>query len=465
MKPGFSQSNNIVHKTIEHLVKSLAIPRYMDRVIDLKFDAGVTLRVGGQEVVIGKRRIHLIAVGKASSSMFDWMCNKLEERGARIETSIIVTSKDMPAPRGCDGSDVEVIRAGHPLPDHKSVEAAESILSLARGLGEADALVLLLSGGGSALMEQPYPPLKLDDIIKTHRVLLESGMNIYEMNTIRKHLSRVKGGRLAAAAYPALTVTLAASDVPGDDLSVIASGPTVPDPTTFKDALNLVDLYGVREKIPESVIEFLTEGAEGRVPETPKPGDPHLARSHAFIVARPYDMLSSLSEHFKSLGFEPIILTTSALGESREVAGFLSSIVMDALRGLSNIKPPAALLIGGETSVRVRGTGWGGRNTELVAWLARYLDGVECVSFVAMDTDGIDGNSPAAGAWGDGSTWKKLLKELRGEAFRMLAENNTYVLLNRLKQTITTGPTGSNLNSVIIIIIGCPEQRANVLPG
>ncbi len=457
MEQGFSQPNSIVHKTIEHLVKSLDIPRYMERAINMEFDADVFLRVGGQEVVIGKRRIHLVAVGKASSRMFNWMCNKLEEGGASVETSIVVTSKDAPAPDGCMGSDVELIRAGHPLPDHKSVEAAERILDLARGLGEADALVLLLSGGGSALMEEAYPPLRLEDVIKTHKALLESGMNIYEMNTIRKHLSRVKGGRLAVAAYPALTVTLAASDVPGDDLSVIASGPTVPDPTTFKDALNLVDLYGVREKVPKSVIEFLKEGAEGRVPETPKPGDPHLARSHAFVVARPYDMLSSLANYFKSLGFEPIILTTSALGESREVAGFLSSIVMDALRGLSDIKPPVALLIGGETSVRVRGTGWGGRNTEIVAWLARYLDGVDCVSFVAMDTDGIDGNSPAAGAWGDGETWMRLLKEFRGEAFRMLAENNTYVLLNRLKQTIITGPTGSNLNSVIIVIIGCSE--------
>ena len=416
----------------------------------------ITLVVGGERVELGKRRIHLVSVGKAAPRMADWACESIGED--LLHTNIIVTTKDTPGPRECSGA--ELIRAGHPTPDHNSLRAGEEILSLARGMGEADAMLLLLSGGGSALMEVPYPPLSLDDLIETSRILLKTGMSIHEMNVVRKHVSRVKGGRLAAAAYPGLVLTLAVSDVPGDDLSVIASGPTVPDPTTFSDALHLLRDYGVYNEVPVRVRTLLEEGARGRVPETPKPGDKSLSRSRAWVVAKPIDLLLRIKHKAEEEGVRAVILTSSAMGESREVAAFLAGVVRDIVKKYSDLRPPVAVLIAGETSVKVKaGGGWGGRNTELVAWLSRFTSGMPCVDFFSLDTDGIDGTSPAAGAWGDSGLWRQALGKLRELALEMLANNNTYTLLSRLGRLIITGPTGSNLNSITVIVAGdCGEQ-------
>ncbi|MCE4610856.1 MAG: glycerate kinase [Desulfurococcales archaeon] len=351
---------------------------------------------------------------------------------------------------------VEVLGASHPVPDDSSVKAAEALLEWAGSAGKDDLVIALVSGGGSALAEKPIPPLTLDDVRETVKLLLASGASIHEMNTVRKHLSEVKGGRLAARAYPARLLGLYASDVPGDKLDVIASGPTVPDPTTYSDALTVLRRYGLYDRVPDRVVELLERGARGEVEETPKPGDPRLSRTSNRLVAANIDVLRALSRYiYESLEFNTIILTSRLEGESREVGKALASITLEALDRGVPVKPPAAILAGGETTVRVRGPGVGGRNLELAtswALAVAYWEPNAPAAMLAMDTDGIDGSSPAAGA----IVTPSMVEEARsmGLSFHeALERNDTYTLLKKLGATVETGPTGTNLNSVSVILV------------
>jgi hydroxypyruvate reductase len=304
----------------------------------------------------------------------------------------------------------------------------------------------LISGGGSALLTLPAPGLTLQDKQAINRALLKSGANIAEMNCVRKHLSAIKGGRLAAACYPAKVVTLTISDVPGDDPAVIASGPTVPDRTTFADALAILEKYRITE--PASVIAHLRAARD----ETPKPGDPRLAGTQAHMIAAPQQSLEAAAEVAHQAGITPLILGDSLEGESREVALVHAGIARQVVRHGQPVARPCVLLSGGETTVTVRGKGRGGRNAEFLLALAVALDGEPGVHAMAGDTDGVDGTEDNAGAVVTPDTLARAAA--RGlDAKAHLADNDGYSFFSGLGDLVKTGPTLTNVNDFRAVLI------------
>jgi hydroxypyruvate reductase len=350
---------------------------------------------------------------------------------------------------------ITIVEASHPVPDRAGEQAARDILDLARGLGPDDQLVCLMSGGGSALLALPAPGLTLGDKQAVTRALLRSGATIGEINTVRKHLSAIKGGRLAAAAAPARVVTLAISDVPGDDPAVIGSGPTVPDPTTFADARAVLSKYGIAE--PEAVIAHLNAAAD----ETPKPGDPAFANTSYELIASPQQALTAAAEAALARHVTPVVLSDRIEGEARDVAAMHAAIAVQLRAGqfrVGNdiIAPPAVLLSGGETTVTVQGNGRGGRNSEfllaLAAALAKDPGGAERIAALACDTDGIDGTEDNAGAIVYPNTLARAAS--RGIAIKQaIAENDAYGFFAALGDLVVTGPTLTNVNDFRAILV------------
>jgi hydroxypyruvate reductase len=346
---------------------------------------------------------------------------------------------------------IAVVEAGHPVPDRASERAASRILDLAASLGPEDQLVFLASGGGSALLSLPAEGLTLADKQAVTRALLRAGASIDEMNAVRKHLSRIKGGRLAAAAAPAAIVTLAISDVPGDDPAVIASGPTVPDPTRFADALAVLDKYGVAA--PQAVLAHLRAAAE----ETPKPADPVFARARFELIASPQLALKAAAEAALSAEILPVVLSDRIEGEAREAARTLAAIALQLRAGAFRVgeealRPPAVLLSGGETTVTVRGSGRGGRNTEFLLALALALDGAPGISALACDTDGIDGSEENAGAIVYPQSLARAAR-LGIDAKARLSDNDSYGFFAALGDLVVTGPTLTNVNDFRAMLI------------
>ena len=337
---------------------------------------------------------------------------------------------------------IEVVEAAHPVPDGAGREAAARILELAGGLGADDLALCLISGGGSALLALPAPGLALEDKQALGAALLKSGATISEMNCVRKHLSAIKGGRLAAAAFPAPVRTLAISDVPGDDPAVIASGPTVSDPTTFADARAILAKYGVAA--PGPVTRFLEAAAE----ETPKPGDRRLSRSDVVLVATPGEALEAAAEVARQRGLQPVILGDAIEGEARRVAREHAELARRAA-------PGTVLLSGGETTVTVRGAGRGGPNAEYLLALALVLDGAPGIWAIACDTDGIDGTEDNAGCVVRPDTLARAAGGgLDGAA--SLAENDAYGFFSALGDLVITGPTLTNVNDFRAIMVDGP---------
>lgn len=341
---------------------------------------------------------------------------------------------------------IEVIEAAHPNPDIASETAARRILAEASALGEDDLLLCLISGGGSALMALPAPGLTLDDKKAVTRELLKSGAAIDEINAVRKHLSAIKGGRLAAAAAPAQVVTLMVSDVPGDDPAVIASGPTVADPSTFADARAVIEKYGIA--VPDTVRRHLEQAAE----ESVKPGDPRLARTTAHLVATPQDALEAAADLAYRAGIAPLILGNALEGESREVARVMAAMARQATLYDQPATPPCVLLSGGETTVTVRGNGRGGRNAEFLLALAVALGGHDKVWAIACDTDGIDGTEDNAGAILTPDTLTRAAA-LGVDAKARLADNDGYGFFSALGDLVVTGPTRTNVNDFRAVLI------------
>ena len=341
---------------------------------------------------------------------------------------------------------IEIVEAGHPVPDEKGRQAAARILAMMRGLSEDDLVIALISGGGSALLSLPAGGLTLADKQAVNRALLRSGAHIGEINTVRKHLSAIKGGRLAAAAYPAPIVTLVISDVPADDPSVIASGPTVPDPTTFAEARTVLAKYGISE--PLQVLRYLESAEE----DTPKPGDPRLSNSRIVMVATPQMSLEAAAEVARRAGVVPLILGNAIEGEAREVGRVMAGIARQtALYGQPAL-PPAALLSGGETTVTVRGNGRGGRNVEFLLALAVELDGLPGVFALAADTDGIDDAEETAGALMTPDTLARAEKAgMRPK--ESLADNDGHAFFEAVGDQVITGPTLTNVNDFRAILV------------
>jgi hydroxypyruvate reductase len=341
---------------------------------------------------------------------------------------------------------IEIVEASHPVPDTAGEAAARRILDLASSAGPDDLVLCLISGGGSALMPLPAAGLTLTDKQAVNRALLRSGATIGEMNCVRKHLSAIKGGRLAAAAAPAEVVTLLISDVPGDSPAVIASGPTVPDPTTFADARAILEKYAIAE--PDAAVAHLRAAGE----ETPKPGDPRLAGGETILVATPQMALEAAASVARRRGVTPVILGDAVEGEAREVAKVHAAIARQVARRGQPSPPPAVLLSGGETTVTVRGKGRGGRNAEFLLALAVALDGAPGIFALAADTDGIDGTEDNAGAViAPDSLARAAAAGLNAKA--LLADNDGYGFFAALDDLVITGPTLTNVNDFRAILI------------
>ena len=399
-----------------------------------------------QEIEKLPERIIVLGAGKASAEM----ANSLEDHwhgkdwGAKL-CGLVLTRYGYGVP--CKS--IEIVEAAHPVPDETGLITAQRILNLAKSATDQDLVICLISGGGSALLALPCKGLTLQDKQALNRSLLNSGATIGEMNCVRKHLSAIKGGRLARAVQPARLWTLAISDVPGDDLSVIASGPTVPDPTTFSDALEILRRYRIQ---PTPAIQALLEAAQE---ETPKPGENIFSRNQVRLVATPQLMLEAAAKEAEQLGITPIILSDRIEGEAREVAKVHAAIAKQIKHRDQPINSPALILSGGETTVTVRGKGKGGRNTEFILSLLEALQGEEGISAISIDTDGIDGTEDNAGAWIDQNSFLKA-KQLNLKPNDFLADNDTYRFFQQLGQLVLTGPTMTNVNDFRAIFVSQP---------
>lgn len=341
---------------------------------------------------------------------------------------------------------IEVVEASHPVPDQAGLRAAEKILDMARGLGPDDLFLCLISGGGSSLLSLPAPGITLAEKQAINRALLRSGANIAEMNSVRKHLSAIKAGRLAAAAAPAQVVSLIISDVPGDDPSVIASGPTVPDSTTLAQARDVLRRYNI--DVPPAVAALLDDPAN----ETPKPGDPVFARNALRMIAMPQASLEAAASVARAANVAPLILGDAIEGEAREVGRVMSGIARQVATHAQPAPAPCVLISGGETTVTVRGKGRGGRNVEFLLSLAVDLDGLPNVYAIAGDTDGVDGAEEVAGAMVSPDTLARAAR-LGLNARESLADNDGHGFFERLGDQVVTGPTFTNVNDFRAILI------------
>lgn len=412
--------------------------------------AGV-LEAAGVRHRLGRGRVALIAVGKAAVPM---ALAAEEALGNRLGEALAVsTAREGKLER------VRLLTASHPVPDARGLAAAAEVEALARGLGRQDLLLVLLSGGASALLPSPAEGLTLDDKARTTKLLLRAGATIHETNAVRKHLSRLKGGGLARAAAPARVVTLVLSDVVGDDLATIASGPTVPDPTTFADALDVLRHREILEDVPAAVREHLESGARGERPETPKPGEAAFRRAATRIVGSNRLSIQAAAREARRQGLRPLVLTTRLEGEAREAARVLAAVLRECVESSRPAAPPLCLLAGGETTVTVRGDGQGGRNQELAVAAAPCLAGFPVPAVVAsLATDGVDGASDAAGGLADDTTVARAAALGLAPAAAFLAVSDTRNYLGPLGDLIVTGPTGTNVVDVVALLAG-PLRR------
>lgn len=350
------------------------------------------------------------------------------------------------------GSKLEVREAGHPIPDDHGLAAAEQVLALAQAAGRRDLVLVAISGGGSALLPLPAAGISLAEKQATTSLLLNCGATIQELNTVRKHLSRVKGGCLGRAIAPAPAMSLVLSDVIGDPPEVIASGPTVPDPTTFADALDIVRRYDLASQLPAAVMAHLHAGAEGRIPETPKPGDRAFNNARWLILGNNSMALRACEETARSLGYHTLVLTSALRGEARELGQLYPALAHDVLKNGWPVATPACILCGGEPTVRIRGAGKGGRNQELALAAARGLADTQCAVLAAIGTDGTDGPTDAAGAVVDDTTLERANRE-HLSLQQALQENDAYPLLQRLGDLVKTGPTYTNVMDLHILLV------------
>jgi hydroxypyruvate reductase len=415
----------------------------------LRARSGV-LEAAGVRHRLGRGRVALVAVGKAAVPM----ARAAEEvLGGRLAGGIAVsTATTSPLER------VRLLSASHPVPDARGLAAAAEVEAIARGLGREDLLLVLLSGGASALLPSPAEGVTLEDKARTTAALLRAGATIHELNAVRKHLSRLKGGGLARAAAPARVVTLVLSDVVGDDLSTIASGPTVPDPTTFADALDVLRRHRLVEEVPAAVRGRLEAGASGRWPETPKPGAPAFRRAATRIVGSNRLSVEAAARAARRQGLRALVLTTRLEGEAREAARVLVAVLHECVARGRPARPPLCLLAGGETTVTVGGDGQGGRNQELAVAAAQALEGFPVPAVVvSLATDGVDGASDAAGGIADDTSVARAASLGLAPAAAFLAASDTRNFLGPLGDLVVMGPTGTNVADVVALLAGPPS--------
>jgi glycerate 2-kinase len=398
-------------------------------------------------------RIFVLGFGKAAGRM----AQAVEEvLGTRIDRGLVVVKAGREAPLKL----VRQVAGGHPVPDESSVQAAEQIAAMADEADERTLVVILISGGGSSLLAAPMDPgetgLTLADIQETTRQLLACGAAIGEINCVRKHLLLLAGGRLARRIAPATSVSLVLSDVVGDDLQTIASGPTCADSTTYDQAISIARYHGIDATLPAPVMALLQEGAAGRIPETPKPGEPELAASAVVLVGTNLLALRSASEQAARLGYHPLVLTSHLAGEAREAARVLAAVAKDVAASGTPCRRPACILAGGETTVTLRGNGRGGRNQEMAVAFLREMELDPALLsgawFLSFSTDGEDGPTDAAGGFADPAAGRAAVAAGLS-AQDALARNDSYTFLDRIQSLFVAGPTATNVCDIQILIV------------
>jgi len=417
------------------------------------------LHVEGDQLHVAKetfdlsriQRIVVVGMGKASARMAATLEDLL---GERISGGLVVTAHGYrAATQKVAIRKIETVEASHPVPDGRGRAAAERIVALVEEANEKDLVIVLISGGGSALLSLPASGIALCDLAATNELLLRSGAKIQEINMVRKHLSQVKGGQLARHAFPAQVLALVLSDVPGDPLNAIASGPTVGDPTTFDQVKQILHRYRLWEEIPNSVRERIEAGVRSKIEETPKPGDAVLQRVTTTIIGSGSDAVEAALAEAERLGYHTLVLTTTLEGEAREVGKMLAAVAREEASNGRPVPLPALILAAGETTVTVQGTGKGGRNQELALSAALGIAGLSGVVVASLGTDGRDGPTDAAGGMVDGGTVGRM-QELGIDPREYLEENNSYKALDEAGDLIVTGPTGTNVADMCFVAVG-----------
>ena len=441
---GRSRLRGAAQATLREALRAADPRRLVLRQLKLRGDV---LEAAGTRHRLGRGRVVLVAVGKAAVPMAR---AAQEALGGRLDEGLAVSTAAEGAP-----DRVRLLTASHPVPDARGLAAATEVESLARRLGRHDLLLVLLSGGASALLPSPAEGIALEDKARTTTLLLRAGATIHETNAVRKHLSRLKGGGLARAAAPARVLALVLSDVVGDDLSTIASGPTVPDPTNFANALAVLRRLEILDDVPAPVRDRLLAGARGEVEETPKPGETAFRRVATRIVGSNRLSIQAAAREARRQGLRPLVLTTRLEGEAREAARVLVAVLRECVESSRPVAPPVCLLAGGETTVTVRGHGQGGRNQELAVAAALALDGFPVPAVVAsLATDGIDGASDAAGGIADDTSVVRAASLGLAPAPAFLAASDTRNYLGPLGDLIVTGATGTNVVDVAVLLAG-----------
>jgi len=403
---------------------------------------------GDSEKVFDLKAFHkivLVGTGKASSSM----ARAIEELfGDRMTKGVITTKYGHLLPL----KQTQIIEAGHPIPDRKGYEGARKIQRLLKESGPNDLVIFLLSGGGSALLPFPADGIELKEKQEVTQLLLDSGADIKEINTVRKHISWMKGGWVAKWAYPSTVIALILSDVVGDQLDVIGSGPTVPDPSTFEEAWEILKKYGLLNEITPSIRKHLQSGREGKVDETPKPGEAAFEKVSNILIGSNILALREAKKEAESLGFNTLILSSSIEGETREASRFHTAVAKEVISSGNPIPRPACILSGGETTVTIKGKGLGGRNQEFVLAGALEISGVEKVVLLSGGTDGTDGPTDASGALADHTTVHRA-KTMGLNPKAHLENNDAYPFFQKLGDLLITGPTHTNVMDVRIILV------------
>jgi glycerate 2-kinase len=389
------------------------------------------------------RRLIVVGGGKAGYSMAEAVEQLLGD---------YITAGSVNVPKGTKRlKKINLTEAGHPIPDSNGVKGVKNIFDLVSDSSPDDLIIALISGGGSAMMPMPAENITLEDLKKITKQLLRAGATINELNAVRKHLSEFKGGGLARRCYPAKVLSFIISDVVGDPIDTIASGPTSHDPTTFKMAIEVLKKYGLWAQAPASVRRRLDKGLRGQFKETPKEGDPVFRRVSNIIIANNLIAANAAARKSSELGYNTSIISTFIEGEARQVGVVFSGLARGVINQSTPLSPPGALLLGGETTVTVTGGGRGGRNQEVALGAAKHLQGLNCL-ILTLGTDGVDGSSDAAGAVVDGSTFKKAREKGLNIEYH-LERNDSNSFFEALGDSIVTGPTGTNVNDLTVILV------------
>ena len=396
----------------------------------------------------GTNRVLLVAAGKAAPEMARAAAEIL---GPYLSEGVVVTKYGHSSEHNLPGN-LKIIEAGHPIPDANGLSGARLVERLLRSATASGRVLVLLSGGASALLPLPVAGVSLDDLQTVTSMLLRSGADIRELNTVRKHLDRLKGGQMARLAYPAQLAALVLSDVVGDPLEVIASGPTVPDPSTYADAIRILEHYNLVQAAPSSIVAHLRAGLESKIPETPKPGDPLFDNVMHVVVGSNRQAALAAVDEAASLGYNTLLLTTFLEGEASQVGRFAAALARGIHQQGDPVAAPACLVLGGETTVTVRGSGKGGRNQELALSASLDMEGLPGVALMALATDGTDGPTDAAGAIVDEETATNA-RSLGLDLQAALENNDSYPALEAAGALMKIGPTGTNVNDLLVILV------------